>query len=460
MTAKTLAAVPSGAVKIAKAAAAAGWTTEVSTCGDDSFRFYVLNGTNGTGEEFQASWVGTGSRWRIDGSPTVRVEGSDWIGAKLAEVAAVIEHNPAPVAEEVAPVAPVAPVAEEPAEAAEVEWLFAWRADEDDAGCPIVYRNALCDGVYYGIGRHTTVPSRLRVHHIDSRALLATVDTEAEAVAVISGHRAELEIERAKEAAAKAEALRERVRSYGFTAADMEALASAYTGRLDRDHPSFASLVARGWLVPWIVGGYVYTFGPDTELAWRQADRGIQAGWLTTPEQRDQAPVWRCVECDIYRTGADEVCITCGDGPAEVVERPELEEPATWQCGGCRAHSGMGEAECTVCGFGPLDSAEQDAHAYDEEAEAEEPAPVAAVPSPLAAAQAAHLYTIKRTGHGRWHLTVSGELYEITRLTGRASYAVEHATGTGRARVGEPVGSLTSAAQQAKQHVRSLALAA
>ncbi|MFE2911461.1 hypothetical protein [Kitasatospora indigofera] len=137
--------------------------------------------------------------------------------------------------------------------------------------------------------------------------------------------------------------------------------------------------------------------------------------------------------------------------PHVPVPETEPTAPATWQCGGCRAHNGMGEPECTVCGFGPLDSAEDTAHAYAEEAEH--------APAPLAAARAQGLYTMVRTGHGAWSLTVYGELYALARLPRRAAYAVFHAGADATVRVTEPadtVGSLTAAAAAAKAHAKAL----
>ncbi|MFE3506434.1 hypothetical protein [Kitasatospora sp. NPDC059160] len=96
-------AAPPGAVKISKAAEAAGWDTDAKPAGNDAVSFYELSGTNRVGEKFRASWCRQADRWRIDGNPVVRVAGSEWIGARIAEIVALVEANPAPSPLPIAP---------------------------------------------------------------------------------------------------------------------------------------------------------------------------------------------------------------------------------------------------------------------------------------------------------------------------------------------------------------------
>ncbi|MET8296391.1 hypothetical protein ABZW02_20290 [Streptomyces sp. NPDC005180] len=108
--------------------------------------------------------------------------------------------------------------------------------------------------------------------------------SESDVLEKVQAHRIALEAERVEAERVKVEAHREKVRGYGFTTLDMDALNAAHRGHLPKDHPAIPSLVERGWLVPMIAGSDVLTYSAAAEVAKIQTYLGEREGWLTIPE--------------------------------------------------------------------------------------------------------------------------------------------------------------------------------
>ncbi|RST00359.1 hypothetical protein EF910_31990 [Streptomyces sp. WAC07149] len=187
--------------------------------------------------------------------------------------------------EAVAPVV-VEPEPEEipdPEYAPVAEWSGDWWHHYEDYDPQTVRRRILCDGEWYEAHAVSGPAWPMTVRHLSTFTMVGTL-SERTALEAVAAHRVNLEAERAEAERVKVEAHREKVRGYGFTTADMDALNAAHRGQLPKNHPAIPSMVARGWLVPMIAGSDVLTYSEAAEVAKIETNLGVQEGWLTLPE--------------------------------------------------------------------------------------------------------------------------------------------------------------------------------
>ncbi|MFJ8213251.1 hypothetical protein [Streptomyces sp. NPDC096033] len=163
------------------------------------------------------------------------------------------------------------------------EWSGDWFHNSEDYDPQTVRRRILCDGEWYEAHAVSGPAWPMTVRHLSTFTMVGTL-SERTALEAVAAHRVNLEAERAEAERVKVEQHREKVRGYGFTTSDMDALNAAHRGQLPKNHPAIPGLVARGWLVPMLEGSDVLTYSAGAEVAKIETYLGEREGWLTIPE--------------------------------------------------------------------------------------------------------------------------------------------------------------------------------